>query len=49
MFQSIVSSIGTYSYKLAKFLGELLNPIIPSQHCVKDSFTSCKEIQELSS
>ena len=37
-----------YNYKLAKFLGELLNPIIPSEHCVTDSFSLCKEIQELS-
>ena len=47
-FHPIVSSIGTYNYKLAKFLGELLNPIIPSQHCATDSFSFCKEIQEVS-
>ena len=29
---SLVSSIGTYNYTLAKFLGELLNPITPLQH-----------------
>ena len=47
-FRPIVSSIAMYNYKLAKFLGELLNPIIPSEHCVTDSFSLCKEIQELS-
>ena len=46
-FCPIVSSIGTYNYKVAKFLGELLNPIIPSQHWATDSFTFGKEIQEL--
>ena len=34
-FCTIVSSIGAYNYKLAKFLGELFNPTIPSQHCYK--------------
>ena len=48
MFHPIISSIGTYNYKLAKFLGELLNPIILSEHCATDSFSFCKEIQELS-
>ena len=33
---------------MAKFLGELLNPIIPSQHWATDSFTFGKEIQEVS-
>ena len=47
-FRPIVSSIGTYNYKLAKFLGELLNPTIPSQYCATDSFSLCKEIQEVS-
>ena len=48
MFRPIVSSIGTYNYKLVRFLGELLNPIIPSQHCTTESFSFCYEIQELS-
>ena len=47
-FRPIVSSIGTYNYKLEKFLGEQLNPIIPSQHSATDSFSICKETQELS-
>ena len=45
-FCIIVSSIDTYNYKLANFLAELLNPIIPSQHCATDSLLFCKEIQE---
>ena len=40
--------MGTYNYQLAKFFGELLNPIIPSQHCATDSLPFCKEIQEVS-
>ena len=28
-FRSIISSIGTYNYNLAKFLTELLDPVIP--------------------
>ena len=47
-FCTMVSSIGAYNYKLAKFLGELFNPTIPSQHCATNSFSFCKEIQEVS-
>ena len=32
----IISSIGTYSFDLAKFLTELLDPVIPKEHCDKD-------------
>ena len=38
----IVFSIRMYNYKLAKCIGELLNPIIPSQHCATDPFSFCK-------
>ena len=47
-FCTMVSSIGAYNYKLAKFLGELFNPTTPSQHCATNSFSFCKEIQEVS-
>ena len=47
-FRLIVSFIGTYKYKMAKYLGELLNPIIPSQHCATVSFSFGKEIQDVS-
>ena len=40
--------MGTYNHQLANLFGELLNPIIPSQHCATDSFAFCKEIQEVS-
>ena len=44
----IVSSIGTYNCNLAKFLTELLDPVIPKEHCAKDSFNFCEEIQQVS-
>ena len=47
--QPIISSIGTYRYNLAKFLTELLDPVIPKEHCAKDLFSFCKEIQQVSS
>ena len=45
----IISSISTYNYNLAKFLTELLDPIISKEHCAKDSFSFCEEIQQVSS
>ena len=47
--RTIISSIGTYNYNLAKFLTELLDPVIPKEHCAKDSFSFCEEIQQVSS
>ena len=34
--------------QLAKFLSELLDPVIPSEHCGNNSFIFCEEIQGLS-
>ena len=34
----IVSSIDTYNYNLAKFLTDMLDPVIPTEYCAKDSF-----------
>ena len=48
-FRPIVSSIGTYNYNLAKFLTDMLDPVIPTEYCAKDSFSFCKEVQEVSS
>ena len=45
----IISSIGTYYYNLAKFLTELLDPFISKEHCAKDLFGFCEEIQQVSS
>ena len=43
-FRPIVSSIETYNYELAKFLCNLLEPHIPSEHCALDTFTFVREI-----
>ena len=43
----IVSSIDTYNYKLAQYLGSLLSPHIPSNYTTKDSFTFIEEIKQL--
>ena len=48
-FRPIVSSIGTYNYNLAKFLTDVLDPVIATEYCAKDSFSFCKEVQEVSS
>ena len=45
----IVSSIGTFNYNLAKFLTNMLDSVIPTEYCAKDSFSFCKELQEVSS
>ena len=38
-FRSIVSSIGTHNYNLAKYLCRLLTPHIPTDYCATDTFT----------
>ena len=43
----IISSIGTYSYNLAKFLSSLLEAVISTMHCTKDSFSFCEEIEKV--
>ena len=43
----IVSSIDTYNYKLAQYLGSLLAPHILSNFTSKDSFTFIEEIKQL--
>ena len=43
-----ISSIGTYNYRLSKFLTDLLDPIIATSYCTKDSFTFCVEIKKVS-
>ena len=47
-FRPIVTSIATNNYNLAKFLSELLDPVIRNEYCAKDSFTFCEEIQGVS-
>ena len=40
----IISSIGTYNYNLAKFLTELLHPVISKEHCAEDLFSFCEKM-----
>ena len=47
--QPIISPIDSYNYNLDKFLTELLNPVIPKEHCNKNYFSFCEEIQHVSS
>ena len=47
--RTIISSIGTYNYNLAKFLTELLDPVISKEHCAKDLFSFREEIKQVSS
>ena len=47
-FHPIVTSIATNNYNLAKFLSELLDPVIRNEYFAKDSFTFCEEIQGVS-
>lgn len=44
-FHPIVSFVGTYNYKLVKFLSDMLDPVIPIEYCAKDLFSFRKEIQ----
>ena len=47
-FRPILSSIGTYNYNLAQYLGSLFSPHIPSESSTKDSFTFIEEIKSIS-
>ena len=47
-FRPIASSIGTYNYNLAQYLGSLPSPHIPSKYNKKDSFTFIEEIKSVS-
>ena len=47
-FRPIPSSIGTYNYNLAQYLGSLSSPHIPSESSTKDSFTFIEEIKSIS-
>ena len=42
--RQIFSSTDTYIYNLAEFLAELLDPVIPREHCAKDQLRFCQEI-----
>ena len=47
-FRPIVSSIGCYNYKLARYLGDLLSPLVGIDYCSKDTFTFVEELKQVS-
>ena len=47
-FRPINSSIKSYNYELAKFLSNMLTPLISKTYCAEDSFSFVKELQEIS-
>ena len=44
-FRTILSAIGTPTYKLAKFLVPILEPLTTNEYTIKDSFTLAEELQ----
>ena len=44
-FRPILSAIGTPTYKLAKFLVPILEPLTTNEYTIKDSFTFAEELQ----
>ena len=41
----IVSSIGTFNYNLARFLCDLLSPLVPNDYSCKDTFPFVSQIK----
>ena len=41
----IVSSIGTFNYSLARFLCDLLSPLVPNDYSCKDTFSFVSQIK----
>ena len=41
----IVSSIGTFNYDLARFLCDLLSPLVPDDYSCKDTFSFVSQIK----
>ena len=48
-FRLILSAIGTPTYKLAKFLVPILEPLTTNECTIKDSFTFAEELQSFDS
>ena len=44
-FRPIVSSIGTFNYYLARFLCDLLSPLVPNDYSCKDTFSFISQIK----
>ena len=43
--RSIVSSIGTFDYNLARFLCDLFSPLVPNDYSCKDTFFFVSQIK----
>ena len=43
----IVSSIGTFNYNLARFLCNLLSPLVPNDYSCKDTFSFVSQIKNV--
>ena len=41
----ILSSIGTFNYNLARFLCDLLSPLVPNNYSCKDTFSFASQIK----
>ena len=48
-FRPILSAINTPTYKLAKFLAPMLEPLTTNEYTIKDSFTFAEELQSFDS
>ena len=48
-FRPILSAIGTPTYKLAKFLVPILEPLTTNEYTIKDSFTFAEELPSFDS
>ena len=48
-FRSILSAIDTPTYKLAKFLVPILEPLSTNEYTIKDSFTFAEKLQSFDS
>ena len=41
----VVSSIGTFNYNIARFLCDLLSPLVPNDYSSKDTFSFVSQIK----
>ncbi|XP_065652825.1 uncharacterized protein LOC136080142 [Hydra vulgaris] len=46
-FRPIISTIGTYNYKLAKHLSDLLSPYLPKHYTTFDSFSLVEDLKQV--
>ncbi|XP_065642495.1 uncharacterized protein LOC136074122 [Hydra vulgaris] len=46
-FRPIISTIGTYNYKLANYLSDLLTPYLPKHYTTFDSFSFVEDFKQV--